>query len=768
MNAKIFKKLILGLMVLSLVLPAQLAFAAERVLTVGGNTASRPITDFGINVVDEYYVDSVNGDDGRRGLSPKTAVATLDYAVSLCTANQGDIIHLMPNSDETVATAAAINIDVAGVRIVGHGDGADRPTFTFSTVDSTITFTAASTSIENVLIAPSIDSVVSAIVVSAANVSLDIEVRDKNATIECVTAILTTAAADDLTINLKYQGFIAGNACAAPIQLVGCNTARIYVDFYGEASTGVVNFITTACLDIYIRGYFFNDNVALTKNVIDTEGNGDWFVSGFDGKGGYLFTGSDAIALAASGNTGAQADVTASLEADFLDKVVAADDRTASLAYPDSVADESILAFLMSKSASPVKTSYDNTTDSLEAIRDIIDTDYTANQVDIDAILADTLSISGGTLPAAPVSGSLATYISGGSTALGQPLPASMSLTDVIGNFTGAYDGTAQAENVKASLDLAHTDLDDIIQKGGMAYVVPVTSSGGTTAFVASDLIGFGDGYFVTDWSLVVVWDAGGANAAPEGEIVDITGYTSVSGTFTMGATTQLATTDVVMVVRNELLNIAEAALPTVVAANSLGSFVASGGTGLGTQLNDSESIVDVLYGTNGIVAFPASQLPDNGVSMAEVLRETYDQADKSAVTAAAVMVNGNTIFTIANGPIEILELVSICITDNNATASTLQYSCNPTVGAATVFSGASASLTSASAGAAVVLNMTALDTAPDLVDPLVAFSAVKARGIIVNEGIITIVIGAGSTTGTWTHYLRYRPLGRGITVAGT
>jgi len=519
MNAKIFKKLILGLMVLSLVLPAQLAFAAERVLTVGGNTASRPITDFGINVVDEYYVDSVNGDDGRRGLSPKTAVATLDYAVSLCTANQGDIIHLMPNSDETVATAAAINIDVAGVRIVGHGDGADRPTFTFSTVDSTITFTAASTSIENVLIAPSIDSVVSAIVVSAANVSLDIEVRDKNATIECVTAILTTAAADDLTINLKYQGFIDGNACVAPIQLVGCDTARIYVDFYGEASKAVVDFLTTACLDIYIRGYFFNDNVALTKNVIDSAGSGDWFVQGWDGKGGYLFTGSDAIALAASGNTGAQADVTASLEADFLDKVVAADDRTASLAYPDSVADESILAFLMSKSASPVKTSYDNTTDSLEAIRDIIDTD---------------------------------------------------------------------------------------------------------------------------------------------------------------------------------------------------------------------------------------------------------DQADKSAVTAAAVMVNGNTIFTIANGPIEILELVSICITDNNATASTLQYSCNPTVGAATVFSGASASLTSASAGAAVVLNMTALDTAPDLVDPLVAFSAVKARGIIVNEGIITIVIGAGSTTGTWTHYLRYRPLGRGITVAGT
>lgn len=41
-------------------------------------------------------------------------------------------------------------------------------------------------------------------------------------------------------------------------------------------------------------------------------------------------------------------------------------------AYPDSVVQESIFAYIMSKSADPVVTSYNNTTDSLEAISDAI------------------------------------------------------------------------------------------------------------------------------------------------------------------------------------------------------------------------------------------------------------------------------------------------------------------------------------------------------------------------------------------------------------
>lgn len=140
--------------------------------------------------------------------------------------------------------------------------------------------------------------------------------------------------------------------------------------------------------------------------------------------------------------------------------------------------------------------------------------------------------------------------------------------------------------------------------------------------------------------------------------------------------------------------------------------------------------------------------------------------ASQSATTA--VMVNGNTLFTVAGGPIQILALQSVCVTANDATASTLQYSSSPTVGSATVFSGASAALTSATAGTSVTLNATSLATAPDIVAASsggISLGANVGNKIIVQAGTITAVIGTGSTTGTWKHYISYIPLAPGVTV---
>ena len=135
---------------------------------------------------------------------------------------------------------------------------------------------------------------------------------------------------------------------------------------------------------------------------------------------------------------------------------------------------------------------------------------------------------------------------------------------------------------------------------------------------------------------------------------------------------------------------------------------------------------------------------------------------EQSIETAAAVMVNGNTIFTVTGGPISIVDLVSVCVTANDATASTLQWSSTPTVGSAKTISGATASLGSATAGTTVKLNQTSLATAPDIVTAAnggVQIGANVANRIVVKDGTITIVIGVGSTTGTWKHMLRYVPL---------
>lgn len=198
------------------------------------------------------------------------------------------------------------------------------------------------------------------------------------------------------------------------------------------------------------------------------------------------------------------------------------------------------------------------------------------------------------------------------------------------------------------------------------------------------------------------------------------------------------------------------------------------------TQAN---SILGVLMGTGGITTFPTGAAYANGVSLAEVIAyiqdgtrrgtgtilpantSLYDLSERVITNAAATLVTGTTIFTIAGGPIEILSLVARCVTGNDATGSTLQWSADPTDGAAVTFSGASVSLASALAGAMVVLQGTTLATAPVVNASGVGLGQGTTQGIVVGAGVITTTVGVGSTTGTWMHHMRFRALANGVTV---
>ena len=80
-----------------------------------------------------FYVDSATGSNSYDGTSWTKAVATLDYAVGLCTAGRGDIIFLAPGHAETGTAAAFVDLDVAGITVQGVGAGSLKPTFTFGT-----------------------------------------------------------------------------------------------------------------------------------------------------------------------------------------------------------------------------------------------------------------------------------------------------------------------------------------------------------------------------------------------------------------------------------------------------------------------------------------------------------------------------------------------------------------------------------------------------------------------------------------------------------
>lgn len=238
--------------------------------------------------------------DGNKGtfLSP---FSTIDYAIGRCAAGRNDVIFVRPGYTQTISAAAGIACDVAGVNIIGLGLGASRPTLTFGTSTSaSVLITAANVRIKNFIGLTGIDALTNPFHVQAANCELDIEWQDASSTVEAATAILTTADADNLKIKLKYIGFPAGNAAVKAIGLVGVNNARILIDAYGIFSTSIIEFLTTACTNIEIEGYFYNSGTTnFSKNVVDTVTGSTWFVKAEDGAAGSGFSGGSGAALGA-------------------------------------------------------------------------------------------------------------------------------------------------------------------------------------------------------------------------------------------------------------------------------------------------------------------------------------------------------------------------------------------------------------------------------------------------------------------------------------
>ncbi len=136
---------------------------------------------------------------------------------------------------------------------------------------------------------------------------------------------------------------------------------------------------------------------------------------------------------------------------------------------------------------------------------------------------------------------------------------------------------------------------------------------------------------------------------------------------------------------------------------------------------------------------------------------------DKNACSVAGELVDGTSVFTISGGPILVKTMVSVCITANGATATTLQWKLYPTVGTATTFSGATATLASATAGTTIRLNNLSLAAAPSIVAASsggIQIGQSVPNEIILPAGEIRMVVGVGSSTGTWKHYIRYSPMG--------
>lgn len=212
-----------------------------------------------------FFVHSGTGTDSAGGgNNPDKPLASIDYAVGLCTANKKDRIVVMPGHTETVASAAALALDVAGIEVIGLGNGSNRPTVNVTATGGYVGISAANVKVSNILFTGGVDAITKVISISAADVLIEnCEYRD--VTGQCTDCILTTAAADRLRVSgFRYDGDSSAGTNAA-IAIVGGDRIRIEnSQFDGNFAVGVVDVRTTATTDLEITNV-----VARTRNAAD-------------------------------------------------------------------------------------------------------------------------------------------------------------------------------------------------------------------------------------------------------------------------------------------------------------------------------------------------------------------------------------------------------------------------------------------------------------------------------------------------------------------
>lgn len=181
-----------------------------------------------------------SGSNGNKGTF-NDPFATVDYAISQCTASRGDIVFVKPGHAETLA-ADGFDLDVAGVAVVGLGTGTLMPSFTLNATTSDVNISAANCSLVNVRFVPSTSDVVRAIQVTAAHATVKgVVVLDAGATNEILTVVKATGTTDNEADGLWIEG------CRA----------------YGT-STAILEFFE---FNAHINGLVFKDNIIINEGT---------------------------------------------------------------------------------------------------------------------------------------------------------------------------------------------------------------------------------------------------------------------------------------------------------------------------------------------------------------------------------------------------------------------------------------------------------------------------------------------------------------------
>lgn len=220
-----------------------------------------------------YFVDSGSSqaaDEPSHGKSPDRPFATMDYANGKCTANNGDVVIVMPGHTETVTAAGGLDLDTAGVTWVGIGNGSDRPTINFTTATTAdMDVDAANITMVNFLFTGGIDALAGPIDINAADFRMiDCETRD--VTGQATDFIVTDANADRLYIeDWVHRGAAAAGADTA-ISIVGGDNITIIPKFIdGNFAVAAIENVTTGAVNLQVYGKGDYPAYIRTRNAAD-------------------------------------------------------------------------------------------------------------------------------------------------------------------------------------------------------------------------------------------------------------------------------------------------------------------------------------------------------------------------------------------------------------------------------------------------------------------------------------------------------------------
>lgn len=231
----------------------------DRLYELGGIPVGKhpPITG---NV---YFVDSTNGKAGYSGKKPTKALDTIAHALDKCTANNGDVIYVMEGHAENIATTTTVDIDVAGVSIIGLGHGEKRPILTQTATGAYVDAAAANVTIENILFKAGVNTgTVAMLQIQADDCTVyNCEFRNiSNAlhTNHFIETSATSNAADRLTVQgCKFFACTDDADCDSAISLPGVQDAALIKDNIIIGSfddAGIHNVTGKVCTNLVIEG----------------------------------------------------------------------------------------------------------------------------------------------------------------------------------------------------------------------------------------------------------------------------------------------------------------------------------------------------------------------------------------------------------------------------------------------------------------------------------------------------------------------------------